>query len=143
MILISAGKTTRIRHPPCRACLAGFANPSREPSWEHHWRRTRVARKATLLHPEDNVATALTDLQSGELVNASLSDVSVDTRLREEIAFGHKYALRAITKGETVVKHGMPIGKALGDISPGEWVHVHNCRSDRFGFHRKEYGLKA
>ena len=102
-----------------------------------------MARKAILLHPEDNVATAPNELQSGELVNASLGDVSVDTRLCEEIPFGHKYALRAITKGEEVVKYGMPIGKALPDISPGEWVHVHNCRSDRFGFHRKEYGLKA
>ena len=33
--------------------------------------------------------------------------------------------------------------KALEDIRPGQRVHVHNCRSERFGFHREQYGLKA
>jgi len=102
-----------------------------------------VARKTILLHPEDNVATALTDLGRGESVNASLDDVSVDVRLAEDIAFGHKYALRDIPEGDEVIKYGMPIGRALGKIAAGEWVHVHNCRSDRFGFHRDQYGLKA
>ena len=96
-----------------------------------------------LLREIDNVATALTDLSEGEKVNAALNDVSVDVVLREEIAFAHKYALTDIAEGEEVLKYGLPIGKALCDIHAGEWVHVHNCRSHRFGFHREEYGLKA
>ena len=35
------------------------------------------------------------------------------------------------------------IGQALADIQAGAWVHVHNCRSEHFGFHREQYGLKA
>ena len=102
-----------------------------------------MRRRAILLDAADNVATALTDLKKGETVTASLDRVSVDVVLGEDIQFAHKYALRDIAEGEEVLKYGMPIGKALGDIAAGEWVHVHNCRSHRFGFHREQYGLKA
>ena len=100
-------------------------------------------RRTILLHVKDNVATALTDLKKGEQVNASLDDISVDVTLHEDVAFGHKYALRDIAKGEEVIKYGMPIGKALSDICAGDWVSVHNCRSQRYGFHRQKYGLRA
>jgi len=102
-----------------------------------------VLRRTILLHAKDNVATALTDLEKGEQINASLDDISVDVTLHENVEFGHKYALRDMAKGEEVIKYGMPIGKALSDIHAGEWVHVHNCRSHRYGFHRQKYGLRA
>ncbi len=96
-----------------------------------------------MLDVEDDVATALVDLEEGEKVNARLDEVSVDVVLRDDIEFGHKYALHDVAEGEEVLKYGMPIGRATQDISAGEWVHTHNCRSDHFGFHRDEYGLKA
>ena len=102
-----------------------------------------MKRRAILLNAEDDVATALTDLEEGEEVNASLDNVSVDVVLRDSVDFGHKYALHDIAEGEDVLKYGMPIGKATQDIEAGEWVHTHNCRSDHFGFHRDQYGLKA
>lgn len=102
-----------------------------------------MKRKSILLNVKDNVATALTDLQKGEEVNASLDDLSLDVTLLEDIQFAHKYALKDIAEGEEVLKYGMPIGRALNDVRAGEWVHVHNCRSHRFGFHREQYGLKA
>lgn len=94
-----------------------------------------MSRRTILLHAKDNVATALTDLKKGEQVNASLDDISVDVTLHEDVAFGHKYALRDIAKGEEVIKYGLPIGKALNDIRAGDWVHIHNCRSERYGPH--------
>jgi hypothetical protein len=102
-----------------------------------------MRRKTILLHADDNVATALTPLERGETVNATLDDISVDVTLEDDIEFGHKYALRDIAQGEEVLKYGMPIGKALEDIGAGQFVHVHNCRSDRYGYHREEYGLQA
>jgi hypothetical protein len=102
-----------------------------------------LARKAILLNVNDNVATALTDLREGEMVHVSLENVAFDVALGQGIEFGHKYALRDIARGEEVLKYGLPIGKALVDIQAGEWVHVHNCRSERFGFHREQYGLNA
>ena len=46
-----------------------------------------------------------------------------------EIPAGHKYALKDISKGETVVKYGQIIGRATTDIKRGEWVHTHNVKS--------------
>ncbi|MBQ8374213.1 MAG: altronate dehydratase [Clostridia bacterium] len=46
-----------------------------------------------------------------------------------KIPAGHKYALKAIKKGEYVIKYGEIIGRATADISAGEWVHTHNVRS--------------
>ncbi len=100
-------------------------------------------RVAILLNTKDDVATALTALQAGQKVKADLDTVVYKTILVEDIAFGHKYALRDIAKGEDILKYGLPIGQALTDIGVGEWVHVHNCRSEHFGYHREKYGLNA
>lgn len=99
--------------------------------------------RAILLHAADNVATALVDLKQGEELHVELDNVAADVVLQEDIPFAHKYALRDIAQGEQVLKYGMPIGKAMRDIRAGEWVHVHNCRSDHWGFHNETYGLKA
>lgn len=100
-------------------------------------------RKAILLNERDDVATALTPLEIGEQVSAAAGQRSVEVALLEDIPFGHKYALRDIAAGEEVLKYGLPIGKALEEIRAGSWVHVHNCRSDRFGHRHQKYGVNA
>ena len=80
-----------------------------------------------LLHPTDNVAVALRDLQAGQQI--TLLDGHPLT-LRCAIAFGHKLAVRAIDEGEKVLKYGLPIGSATRPIAPGEHVHVQNLKSD-------------
>lgn len=96
-----------------------------------------------LLDPTDNVATALQDLEIGDTVTVQLGDVTYTVVLREDIAFGHKYALRDIAEGVEILKYGLPVGRALRDIRAGDWVHVHNCRSDRFGSRHERYGIRA
>jgi hypothetical protein len=96
-----------------------------------------------MLHRDDNVATALTDLEAGETVTVILEAFTATVTLLDAIAFGHKFALARIDKGTPVLKYGLPIGNALETIEAGTWVHVHNCRSERFGFRRKKYGLRA
>ena len=100
-------------------------------------------RVAILLNTKDDVATALTALQAGRTVKVDLETSAYNTELVDDIAFGHNYALRNIAKGEDILKYGLPIGKALADIGVGQWVHVHNCRSEHFGYHREKYGLNA
>ncbi len=99
--------------------------------------------RAILLHPHDNVATALANLQAGESLSVSLDGVHAHVTLRQDIAFGHKFALCDIPEGAEVLKYGMPIGKALEHVVAGDWVHVHNCRSHRWGFHNDQYGVQA
>ena len=81
--------------------------------------------KGIRIHPDDNVAVALEDLRKGETL--TLDTVSVTAI--EDIARGHKMALRDIREGEPVVKYGNPIGLAKADIPAGAWAHVHNVRT--------------
>ncbi len=81
--------------------------------------------KVIRIHPADNVAVALEDIRSGERL--TLGEVSVTAA--EDVARGHKLALRDIAAGEAVVKYGNPIGLAKADIPAGAWAHVHNVRT--------------
>ncbi len=83
--------------------------------------------QALLMHPDDNVAVAATDLVAGQMVEVADETISVV----QPIPFGHKLARRAIGRGEIVIKYGQPIGRAVADIAVGEHVHVHNIESLR------------
>ncbi|MBQ6914226.1 MAG: altronate dehydratase, partial [Kiritimatiellae bacterium] len=77
------------------------------------------------IHPDDNVAVALADIQTGETVAVDGASVVA----AEDVARGHKIALTAIAAGAPIVKYGNPIGVAKCDIAAGAWVHVHNVRT--------------
>ena len=51
---------------------------------------------------------------------------------RMDVPIGHKVALVDINKGDTVVKYGQDIGKAVAAIAKGEHVHVHNLKTKRW-----------
>ena len=82
---------------------------------------------ALVISERDNVATALEPLEPGRVL--ALGDVSIT--VSEPVPHGHKISLRAIAKGEPVVKYGSPIGTASVDIAAGAHVHVHNVSSSR------------
>ncbi len=83
-----------------------------------------------VVEPEDNVATALREVDAGETVTVAVGEETVTVDVLEDIAFGHKLAIEPIPAGETVRKYGKSIGNATEDIDPGEWVHVHNVESN-------------
>jgi len=82
---------------------------------------------ALVLSDRDNVATAISALEAGRVFELDSSTVAV----REEIPFGHKFALAPIAAGDEVYKYGEVIGEASRPIDAGEWVHTHNCESRR------------
>lgn len=49
------------------------------------------------------------------------------------VADGHKYARRAIEKGENIIKYGQPIGHATEAIAAGGHVHTHNMKTNLSG----------
>lgn len=81
--------------------------------------------KLIRIHPGDNVAVALEDVRAGE----QLFPDGLSITAAEDVARGHKIALRPIAEGEAVVKYGNPIGFAKAAIPAGAWVHVHNLRT--------------
>jgi len=81
------------------------------------------------VHVGDNVATLLGDAPQGSLLTVIGSAGQRRLAACGNIAMGHKVALAPIGEGETIVKFGVVIGRATQSIEPGEWVHLHNCRS--------------
>ena len=77
----------------------------------------------------DNVAVALAPLSAGVPVEIE----GLRLTPTREIPRGHKLALRAITSGEDVIKYGYPIGHATEPIAAGDWVHVHNVKTNLSG----------
>ncbi len=74
------------------------------------------------LHPRDQVAVALRELNPG--LQLVLEDRPL--RIRQRIPPGHKVALEPVRSGQLVHKYGQVIGQATQAIEPGDWVHVHN-----------------
>jgi altronate dehydratase small subunit len=90
-----------------------------------------MKRTAIAIKEQDNVATAIKDLSAGKEVAVGVNEQTIFIRVAEDIAYGHKFALRAIAKGETVLKYNCVIGRATCDIEPGRHAHVHNMESLR------------
>jgi len=81
--------------------------------------------KVIRLHPRDNVAVALEDVAQGEVLTVE----GVQVTAAQDVQRGHKLALAPIPAGSPVMKYGCAIGVAKEDITPGQWVHVHNVRT--------------
>ena len=84
---------------------------------------------ASLLHPFDDVATALFDLDPGSRVSVSSGGVERDIALVERIATGHKFAVRDLSAGLRIRKYGEYIGRLSADVRAGAWVHDHNLQT--------------
>jgi|GEM_PF-294046 len=82
--------------------------------------------RAIILHANDNAATALELFSKDSIFH--ITETNVIT-LRDNIEFGHKFALAFIPKGHKVYKYGVPIGIATTDIHSGEHIHLHNIMS--------------
>ncbi|HED1049839.1 TPA: UxaA family hydrolase [Campylobacter jejuni] len=76
-----------------------------------------------IVNEKDNVATALRDFKKGEKV--------ANIELLNDIASGHKFALKDIKKDEIIIKYAEAIASASCHISTEEWVHIHNTAGIR------------
>jgi len=88
-------------------------------------------KKAIVIDVKDNVATLLADVDANDEVQVMVGDKTTETKVQEGIQFGHKFAMKKISKGQNVVKYGEVIGQATQDIVEGQHVHVHNVESLR------------
>jgi len=88
-------------------------------------------KRALIMHPKDNVATTVEDIQPGDQVQASRAGEVRTLTATEAIPFGFKIALEEISQGATVWKYGETIGKAGRPIARGALVHIHNLEGTR------------
>jgi (2R)-sulfolactate sulfo-lyase subunit alpha len=77
---------------------------------------------------------AIEGLKSGTamLCVVTADNSSFNLKSKMDVPIGHKVALSDIKKGDTVIKYGQDIGKAVADIAKGEHVHVHNLKTKRW-----------
>ena len=90
-----------------------------------------MRKKAIIAHIKDNVATVLTDLEKGNVVEMEINNKVISVTLAEPIPFGHKFSLTLVKSGSSLIKYGEIVGEAITDIKPGHHVHVHNVVSTR------------
>lgn len=90
-----------------------------------------MKRDAIVIRAEDNVATAIRNLEAGYEAAVGIGEKVTRLKLCQSIKYGHKMALKDIALGEEILKYASVIGKATRSIKAGEHVHVHNVESLR------------
>lgn len=90
--------------------------------------------KLILLHADDNVLVSIATIAAGDRLTIDGRELAAP----QAIAVGHKVARHALTPGDKILKYGAPIGSMTAAAKPGEWVHMHNMKSDYIASHTRE-----
>ena len=89
-----------------------------------------------VLHdPKDTVAVVVVEgVKAGQDVTGWIMDEdrTIALKTQQDIPIGHKLALKDIKSGDTIIKYGHDIGKAIADIETGAHAHVHNIKTKRW-----------
>ena len=89
-----------------------------------------------LVHsPKDSVGVVVVEgLKAGtEMLGVvTETDKTLKLKAKSDIPIGHKVALKALKKGDTVIKYGADIGRMVADAGVGEHVHVQNLKTKRW-----------
>ena len=86
-------------------------------------------------HPEDTVGVVVVEaVEAGQDCEGWVmdTDATVTITAQARVPLGHKLALTDIKAGDTLLKYGNDIGKAVADIPKGGYVHVHNAKTKRW-----------
>ena len=89
-----------------------------------------------VVHEEgDGVGVVVVEgVKSGQPLSGWImeDDKDIQVTAKNDIPIGHKVATREIKRGDTIIKYGFDIGKAVSDIKTGEHAHVHNIKTKRW-----------
>ena len=83
----------------------------------------------------DSVAVVVVEgVKAGMELSVWIMDDDKATRVtaKQDIPIGHKVAIRDIAQGDTIIKYGVDIGRAVAAIGAGEHLHVHNVKTKRW-----------
>lgn len=133
-----------LRHPAVACVLAGLANPDEvadlttragAPVPDVLWDALRggTAQQLILLHPDDNVLICVAPIAAGDILPVSGGTIPA----REGVTVGHKIARVPLLPGDKVIKYGAPIGSMTDAAVAGQWVHMHNMKSDYIASHTR------
>jgi len=86
---------------------------------------------AIMIKEQDNVATALRDIEPKEEITVGMGEEAKPFIVQEFISYGHKFSVKDIALGENILKYGEVIGRATKEIRAGAHAHIHNNESLR------------
>ena len=92
-----------------------------------------LQRKVLKIGPADNVAVALTRLESGDEVVLNGQSYKIQSRVPAK----QKFALQDFDSGDRIVMYGVLVGKATTPIRTGEALSVLNMKHQSADFHAK------
>jgi D-threo-aldose 1-dehydrogenase len=134
-----------LRHPAVACVVAGLADPGEVadlaariavPVPDDLWRALDAPaqqQQLILLHPDDNVLICVAPIAAGDILTVSGGTIPA----REGVTVGHKIARVPLAAGEKVIKYGAPIGSMTDAAVAGQWVHMHNMKSDYIASHTR------
>lgn len=89
-----------------------------------------------VVHDEgDSVGVVVVEgVQAGADLTGWIMDQDKEIKFKaaSDIPIGHKLAIKPMKEGDTVIKYGVDIGRAVADIGVGEHAHVHNIKTKRW-----------
>ena len=87
---------------------------------------------ALMIKPDaDTVGVVTEALKQGDIARFQQGGQVTEVTLRQDVPIYHKFCVKAVKKGEPVVKYGEQLGLAGQDIVVGDYVHTHNLISQR------------
>jgi (2R)-sulfolactate sulfo-lyase subunit alpha len=74
------------------------------------------------------------DVQPNKELTGWIMETDETVRLiaLDEVPLGHKIAINDIKTGDTVLKYGHDVGRAVAPVGKGRHVHVHNLKTKRW-----------
>ena len=73
-------------------------------------------------------------VKKGQDVVGWIMDQDKELKIKtvSDIPIGHKLAIKALKKDDTVIKYGVDIGRTIAPIDVGEHAHIHNIKTKRW-----------
>ncbi|MQP68078.1 altronate hydrolase [Niveispirillum sp. SYP-B3756] len=93
-----------------------------------------MAPAVILLHGDDNVVVCCRTVEAGDPIQVD----GVDIVAAQRVALGHKLARQDLSAGTKVIKYGAAIGSMTAPVKAGDWVHMHNMKSDYISAHLRD-----
>ena len=90
--------------------------------------------KVTLIHPDDNVLVALTNLEQGEVISFNKKEIPLPARVPAK----HKFAIKDLQPGDEIKMYGVLVGKAEKEIPLGGVITTSNVKHAANGFEIRE-----
>jgi (2R)-sulfolactate sulfo-lyase subunit alpha len=89
-----------------------------------------------VVHDEDDAVgvVVVEGVKKGQTVLGWIMDQDKEIKIKtvSDIPIGHKLAIKALKKDDTVIKYGVDIGRTIAPIKVGEHAHVHNIKTKRW-----------